>query len=80
MNSQPMLREAEVNQPSSVLTVAEVAALLRCSKAHVHHLIAGKVRGVSPLPSLGLGRRRLIMRASFDAWLKANEQHTETML
>jgi excisionase family DNA binding protein len=59
-----------------VLTVPEAARLLRCSKAHVHHLIAGKVPGVTPLPSLWLGRRRLIMRASFEEWLKRSEQHT----
>ena len=52
----------------------EAARLLRCSKAHVHHLITGKVRGVRPLPSLWLGRRRLILRESFEAWVKANER------
>lgn len=64
----------------AVLTVIEVAVELRCSKAHIHHLIAGKVRGVRPLPSLWLGRRRLILRASFDEWVRANEQHPEAML
>jgi excisionase family DNA binding protein len=58
-----------------VLTVPEAARLLRCSKAHVHHLIAGKVAGVTPLPSLWLGRRRLILRASFEQWLKGSEQN-----
>src|ERR1019366_3398522 len=61
--------------PAAVLTVMEVARALRCSKAHVHHLIAGTVRGVRPLPSLWLGRRRLILRASFNAWMSANEHH-----
>jgi excisionase family DNA binding protein len=54
--------------------VPEAARLLRCSKAHVHHLIAGKVPGATPLPSLWLGRRRLILRQSFEAWVKANER------
>jgi hypothetical protein len=63
-----------------ILTVIEVARELRCSKAHVHHLIAGSVRGVAPLPSLWLGRRRLVLRASFDAWLKTSEKHPESML
>ena len=58
-----------------VLTVIEVAAELRCSKAHVHHLIAGIVRGVRPLPSLWLGRRRLILRASFEEWLRTSERN-----
>ena len=57
-----------------VLTVAEAARELRCSKAHVHHLINGKVPGVTPLPSLSLGRRRLILRASFESWVRANER------
>jgi len=58
-----------------ILTVAEVARELRCSKAHVHHLIAGKVPGVRPLPSLWLGRRRLILRTSFEEWLRSSEQN-----
>ena len=57
-----------------VLTVSEAARELRCSKAHVHHLIAGKVPGVKPLPSLWLGRRRLILRASFEEWLRSSEK------
>lgn len=63
-----------------VLTVMEAARELRCSKAHVHHLIAGKVPNVRPLPSLWLGRRRLILRASFEAWLKTSERNPGTML
>jgi excisionase family DNA binding protein len=68
-------RPGSVSHPPTnhVLTVAEVARELRCSKAHVHHLIAGTVRGVRPLPSLWLGRRRLILRASFDEWLRSSE-------
>ena len=65
---------------SPLLTVMEVARELRCSKAHVHHLIAGTVRGVRPLPSLWLGRRRLILRTSLHAWMRANENHAEAML
>jgi Helix-turn-helix domain len=60
-----------------VLTVAEVARALRCSKAHVHHLIAGRIAGVRPLPSLWLGRRRLVLRVSLNAWVRANEHHPE---
>jgi len=40
-----------------ILTVAEVASELRCSKAHVYNVIAGNVVGVSPLPAMG--RRKL---------------------
>jgi excisionase family DNA binding protein len=63
-----------------LLTIPEVARELRCSKAHVHHLITGKVRGVRPLPSLWLGRRRLILRASFDEWIRANEHAPGSVL
>ena len=59
-----------------VLTVPEAARLLRCSKAHVHHLIAGKVPGVAPLPSLWLGRRRLILRrASRNGFERSEQNH-----
>lgn len=71
-------RESDVSP--HVLTVAEVAAELRCSKAHIHHLIAGKVRGVRPLPSLWLGRRRLILRESFEEWVRAAEHHPGSVL
>jgi hypothetical protein len=54
--------------------VPEAARLLRCSKAHVHHLIAGKAPGATPLPSLWLGRRRLILKTSFEQWLISSEQ------
>jgi excisionase family DNA binding protein len=57
-----------------VLTVVEVSGLLRCSKAHVHNLINGKVPGVAPLPSLSLGRRRLVRRESLVQWLAASER------
>ena len=72
----PDLDTAPVSGVSpGVLTVPEVARELRCSKAHVHHLIMGKVRGVRPLPSLWLGRRRLIRRASLDEWLRTSEHN-----
>lgn len=43
-----------------ILTVSEVAVELRCSKAHVFNAINGKVAGVSPLPAIHMGRRKLI--------------------
>lgn len=57
-----------------VLTLTEVARELRCSKAHVHNLITGAVKGAPPLPSLSLGRRRLIRRATLEQWITANER------
>jgi excisionase family DNA binding protein len=57
-----------------VLTVDEVAKELRCSKAHVHNLINGKVSGTQPLPSVCPGRRRLVRRETLIAWIIANER------
>lgn len=71
-----MLRRsgASMSAPKDILTVAEVASELRCSKAHICNAINGKVRHVKPLPAIALGRRRLIRRATLDEWLKANER------
>lgn len=57
-----------------VLTMLEAAKLLRCSKAHICNLVNGRVPGVSPLPAVPLGRRKLIRRSSLYAWIGANEQ------
>jgi len=57
-----------------VLTVSEVAHELRCSKAHVYKTINGSVKGVSPLPAILLGRRRLVRRSSLEEWKRANER------
>ena len=56
-----------------LLTLPEIANELRCSKAHVSHLLNGKVPGVPPLPSIALGRRRLIRRSTFEQWKKIAE-------
>jgi excisionase family DNA binding protein len=56
-----------------ILTVAEIAVELRCSKAHVYNVIAGKVDGVHPLPAICMGRRKLVRRATLEEWKKSNE-------
>ncbi len=58
---------------NEILTIAEVAVELRCSKAHVYNAIAGKVRGVTPLPAISMGRRRLVRRSALEQWKSANE-------
>jgi hypothetical protein len=45
-----------------LLTLAEVAKLLHCSKAHVCNAVAGRVRGCPPIPAVSLGRRKLVRR------------------
>ena len=57
-----------------LMTVAEVAAELRCSKPHVYRIIRGEVEHVSPLCALSLGRRLLVRRSSFERWKAANER------
>lgn len=51
-----------------VLTLNEVATLLRLSKAHVSKLARGRVRGVKPLPVIRLGRRVLVRREALTDW------------
>jgi len=57
-----------------LLTLADVALLLHCSKAHVCKAVAGRVRGCPPIPSVSLGRRKLVRRQSLMAWVEANER------
>lgn len=61
------------DDPLRLMTIPEVARELRCSKNHVANLTAGRVRGIRPLPSLTLGRRRLVRQSSLREWIKANE-------
>jgi excisionase family DNA binding protein len=57
-----------------LLTLAEVARLLHCSKAHVCKAVAGRVRGCPAIPAVSLGRRKLVRRESLAAWIERNEQ------
>ena len=56
-----------------ILTVAEVATELRCSKAHVHNIIAGKVPNLPPLPVLRIGRRTLVRTEGLHVWMSELE-------
>ena len=58
-----------------ILSAIEVAQELRCSKAHVYNVILGRVCGVSALPVITMGRRRLVRRSALEAWKRANEQN-----
>jgi hypothetical protein len=62
-----------VERTSEIMNIPEVAQALRCSKAHVHNLIGGRVRGLNPLPAIHLGRRSLVRRETLAQWLAANE-------
>ena len=71
----PDLTTSRSSEPAidTVLTVHEVAQELKCSKAHVYNLINNRVVGVKPLPTISLGRKKLIRRSSLEAWKRANE-------
>ncbi len=53
---------------SEILTVGDVALELRCSVAHVYSVINGKVKNVSRLPAIAIGRRKLIQRDTLEEW------------
>lgn len=70
MTTAPALPNAS---PPTVLTVREVALRLRCSKAHVHNIITGKVHDVPPLPVLRIGRRVLVRYDALSRWMSLIE-------
>ena len=57
-----------------ILSIPEVAKRLRCSKAHVYNAINGKVAGISKLPAICIGRRKVVRRCSLEAWVRVNDQ------
>jgi len=57
-----------------LLTLAEVAKLLHCSKAHICNAVAGRLPGCPPIPAVSLGRRKLVRRASLLSWIENSEQ------
>jgi hypothetical protein len=61
-------------QDFDFLTLADVAALLHCSKAHVCKAVAGRVSGCPPIPAVSLGRRKLVRRETLLPWIEANEK------
>ena len=68
MSSAPALPSTPLSAPA-VLTICEVARELRCSKAHVHNIVAGKVPNLPPLPVLRIGRRVLVRTVGLNAWM-----------
>jgi excisionase family DNA binding protein len=65
-----------MSETREILCVDEVAEDLRCSKAHVYNAINGKIQGVTKLPAICMGRRKLIRRSALEAWKRANEQNS----
>ena len=63
-----------------VLTVRDVALELRCSMAQVYNEINGKVKNVPRLPTIAIGRRRLIQRDTLEEWKKSNERGDDDVM
>lgn len=61
---------------NEILTAKEIAAELRCSVAQVYKLMNGEVKDRTTLPHIALGRKKVVRRASFEAWKAANETAT----
>jgi len=57
-----------------VLTMTDVARILRCSKAHVCKIIKRQVRGTPPIPAIAVGRRRIVRREALILWMTEREQ------
>lgn len=69
-----------MSETREILCVDEVADDLRCSKAHVYNAINGKIQGVTKLPAICMGRRKLVRRSALEAWKQANEQTSSSSL
>jgi predicted DNA-binding transcriptional regulator AlpA len=55
-----------------VLTAKEVAEGLRCSKSQVYRLMSGEVDGLTALPHLALGRKKVVLRSVLERWKRQN--------
>ncbi len=59
---------------SKTLSIKELANLLSCSKTHALHVLEGRVKGLSKLAHLSLGRRKVVRRDWLDSWMEANKR------
>ena len=55
-----------------ILTAKEVAEDLRCSKSQVYRLMSGDVDGLTVLPHLALGRKKVVPRSALEQWKRQN--------
>jgi len=61
-----------MTEADPVLTAQEVAQDLRCSKSQVYRLMSGDVEGVTMLPHLALGRKKVVLRSVLEQWKRRN--------
>ena len=52
------------------MTLAQTAAYLQLSRAHLSNVIKGRVAGVAPLRHAAVGRRILVRPSWADQWLE----------
>jgi excisionase family DNA binding protein len=64
-----LARNGTVFEDVGLLTLASVAKLLHCSKAHVSNVLAGRIPDCPPIPAVRFGRRRLVRREALAAWI-----------
>ena len=57
-----------------ILTINDVATILRCSKTHVSHVLAGKIAGIPRLTHIAMGRMKLVRREWLEQWMETNKQ------
>jgi len=69
----PYRVEEFVENTTNILTIKEVADILRCSKTHAQNVIEGKVHGLPKLTHLSLGRRKVVRKEWLDQWMEANK-------
>jgi hypothetical protein len=65
--------EGHVENTTNILTIKEVADILRCSKTHAQNVIEGRVNGLPKLTHLSLGRRKVVRKQWLDEWVEANK-------
>ncbi|MBV9268349.1 MAG: hypothetical protein JO061_19435 [Acidobacteriaceae bacterium] len=56
-----------------VLTIAEVAAIQRWSKAHVSNVLNGRVAGLPKLTHFAMVRRKLVRKEWLEHWMEENK-------
>jgi hypothetical protein len=58
------------NGNEEILTLREMATVLRCSKAHAAKLLNGEIRGLPPLTHVAMGRRKVVRREWLESWMR----------
>ena len=72
--SDETLGSGSKSSPNDVLTMAEVATILRCSKNHVSNVMNGKVPGLPTLTHFAMGRRKLVRREWLAEWMELHKK------